>query len=74
MAMFGEKDEAMALATLSKFKKQESGKYKKGGWYEKYTCCRHITNDEGRVIYFAIYNGQNLGWDMNIDIDLVFGK
>ena len=72
--MFGENDESLALATLSKFKKHESDKYKKEGWSEKYACCRHITNDEGRVVYFSTYDGRIQSWNMDIDIDFVFGK
>lgn len=72
--MFGENDESLALATLSKFKKHESEKYKKERWSEKYACCRHITNDEGRVVYFSTYDGRIQSWNMDIDIDFVFGK
>lgn len=74
VAMFGENDEAMALALLRKFKKYESEQYKKRKLSEKHTCCRHITNEEGRVVYFSIYNGPIQGWNMDIDIDLVFGN
>lgn len=71
--MFGEEDEAMALALLRKFKNCESEKYRKERWTEKHTCCRHITNEDGRVVLFSTYNGWIKGWDMDIDIDLVFG-
>lgn len=74
LAMYGENDEQMALAMLSKLKKYESEQYKKGRYSEKHTCCRYITNEEGRVVYFAIYNGPADGWNMDIDIDLVFGN
>lgn len=39
-----------------------------------YACCRHITDESGRVVYFAIYNGEADGWNMDIDVDFVFGE
>lgn len=74
VAMFGEDDEAMALALLRKFKKIESERYRQRKQGPKHVCCRHITNDEGRVVMFSTHNGPIQGWNMNIDIDLVFGN
>lgn len=73
VAMYGENDEGKALALLQKLKgKVKNRRAKK--YADFYACCRHITNDEGRVVYFAIYNGPADGWNMDIDIDLVFGQ
>lgn len=68
MAMFGENDEQLAIATLKKIR-QGTQKYNYA-----YACCRNITDENGRVIMFAVYSEAKERWNMDIDIDLVFGN
>lgn len=67
VAMFGEDDEAMAIAALKKIRKG-TRKYN-----DAHACCRHITDENGRVIMFSVYSEAKERWNMDIDVDLVFG-